>query len=59
MSHDKLHSLTDSSLPYTMERHEAANRVLKRARAHYKNDLGGYPNRLTIKEEMENENGYA
>ena len=55
----RLHSLPDSSLPYTMERHEAANRVLKRARAHYKNDLGGYPNRLTIKEEMGNENGYA
>jgi hypothetical protein len=52
MSHDKLHSLPDSSLPYTMERHEAANRVLERARAHYNQNVGGYPNRLTIKEEM-------
>ena len=52
MSHGRLHFLPDSSLPYTMERHEAANRVLERARAHYKKDLGGDPNRLTIKEEM-------
>jgi hypothetical protein len=54
MSHDRLPSLPDSPLPYTMERHEAANRVLERARAHYNKDLvGGYPNRLAIKEEME------
>ena len=52
MSHDKLHSLPDSSLPYTMERHEAANRVLERARDHFNYDFSGYPNRMTIKEEM-------
>lgn len=53
MSHDRLHSLPDSPLPYTMERHEAANRVLGQAQAHSSEDLCGYQNRLTIKEEME------
>jgi hypothetical protein len=36
-----------------MKQHEAANRVVGQGQAHYSEDLCGYQNRLTIKEEME------